>query len=77
MKRVIVIVARERHDLYEYFKQGFAGLDAVEVVLDRRVMVARGEGGQPPHAERRRDIDTYDELVLRGFLIRTANEVSR
>jgi hypothetical protein len=69
MRGVKVIVARDRPELYEYFKQGFDGIAGVEVILDRRVVVGRGgQGVVDP--ERRRDLDVYDELALRGFIIR-------
>lgn len=77
MGRAIVIVARERRDLYEYFTQGFAGIEAVEVILDRRVTVARGAGAPPIDADRRREIDVHEELVMRGFIIRKRDEPRR
>jgi hypothetical protein len=69
MPRVLMVVARDRHDLYEYFRLGFEGIDAVEVILDRRIVVAR-EDAPPTDPERRRDLAVHDELLLRGFIIR-------
>ena len=70
MPRVLVVVARDRHDLYEYFRRGFEGIEAIEVVLDRRVVVARHDTDPPRDPDRRREIATHDELVARGFIIR-------
>jgi hypothetical protein len=70
MRRALVVVARDRHDLYEYFKAGFDGIDDIEVILDRRVLIARDSGARPVDPERRQEIDTHDELLLRGFIIR-------
>lgn len=69
MVRVSVVVSRDRPELYEYFEAGFAGVDGVEVVLDRRVHVGRPADGTV-NPERRRDIEVYEELQLRGFIIR-------
>ena len=74
MRRAIVIVARDRRDLYEYFTEGFAGIESVEVILYRRVTVARGGSVQPFDADRRREIDAHEELLLRGFIIRRRDE---
>jgi len=69
--RIFVVVSKPRTDLYEYFRAGLAGLDAVEVISDRRL-----EPDHPPvvaHAEqngnRRRAPDIYDDLDRRGFVI--------
>ena len=70
MRRVMVIVARDRPELYEYLKDGLAGISGIQVVLDRRVTVGRGAEGQPVDPERRHEIQVYDELVMRGFIIR-------
>lgn len=70
MRRVLVIVAREQRDLFDYFKRGFEGVDGVEVILDRRVHL--GTVAEPIDPDRRKEIDTYAELQLRGFILRTA-----
>ena len=69
--RIFVVVSKGRPDLYDYFRAGFAGIEAVEVILDRRF---GGENANPgaPHAaqgERRARSDVYDEMESRGFVI--------
>jgi hypothetical protein len=70
--RIFVVVAKNRPDLYQYFMSGFAGVDGVEVILDRRI------GPDHPHApgletasdNRRVAARTvYEELEQRGFVI--------
>jgi hypothetical protein len=75
--RIFIVVAKSRPDLFSYFKAAFAGVDMVEVIMDRRL----GRDGQTfaaarpgPHRDRRtgRGIagaDIYDELDARGFVI--------
>ena len=68
--RVMIIVARDRPELYEYFRAAFDGFVDVEVIVDRRIPEDRDDwqscevvsGGrwQP---------DVYDELTLRGFVV--------
>lgn len=70
MRRVLVIVARDQRDLFAYFKRGFEGVDAIEVILDRRVYVGGAED-RTTDPERRKEIDTYTELQLRGFILRS------
>jgi len=68
--RIFVVVAKSRPDLYEYFTAGFAGIDGIEVILDRRIGPADPPG--PPGieaAERRTARNIYEELQLRGFVI--------
>lgn len=69
MRRVIVIVARDRPELFEYLRAGFDGVDGVQVILDRRVRLGRVEEGAID-PERRRELDVYDELAMRGFIVR-------
>ena len=69
--RAIIIVARDRPELYEYFRAGLADLTDVKVIVDRRIPddrddwypseIAGGERWEP---------DVYDELTLRGFVIK-------
>lgn len=68
MRKVLVIVARDRPELYDYLKTAFDGVEGVQVILDRRVMLGRGQGEVDP--ERRRELDVYDELAMRGFIVR-------
>ena len=37
MARVVVVVARDRPDLFSYFDTVFAGMPDVKVLLDRRL----------------------------------------
>ena len=69
--RIFIVVSKTRPDLYDYFRAGFAGIEAVEVILDRRF---GGENATPeaPHAahgERRERSDVYDQMESRGFVI--------
>lgn len=69
----LFIVAWNRPDLWDYWKRWFAGVESVEVILDRR----RGERRQPAQAfeperremERRTRQDIDDELRSVGFAI--------
>ena len=66
--RIFVVVAKNRPELYQYFTAGFAGVDGVEVILDRRI----GPDDPPSpglHGERRNARNIYEELELRGFVI--------
>ena len=69
--RIFVVVAKNRPDLFQYFASGLAGVEAVEVILDRRF----GPEDQLPaevtasYRDRRTARDIYDELELRGFVI--------
>jgi hypothetical protein len=62
--RIFVVVAKNRPDLYQYFVAGFADVEGIEVILDRRLGAAADTEG-----ERRRARDIYDELQSRGFVI--------
>jgi hypothetical protein len=69
MARVIVVVARDRPDLFGYFDTVFAGMPDIQVLIDRRL--APPDGVADPDRRERGDI--YDELQRRGFvMIRTA-----
>ncbi|MBI2154898.1 MAG: hypothetical protein HYU24_14525 [Candidatus Rokubacteria bacterium] len=69
----LFIVAWNRPDLWDYWKRWFAGVENVEVILDRR----RGERRQPSQVndperrqeERRHRTDIDDELQSMGFAI--------
>jgi len=53
MLRVIVVVARDRPELFGYFEKTFAGMPDIKVLLDRRLAPAeRGTGrhGRPRSA---------------------------
>ena len=69
MHRVIVVVARDRLDLFGYFETIFAGMPDIKVLLDRRLAPPGAEPSaatDPPPRERR---DIYDELQQRGFVM--------
>jgi hypothetical protein len=67
---VVVIVARDRPDLFEYLTRGFEHVEGVEVVLDRRITEPAGaELSDAEARDRRWQPDVYDELALRGFVI--------
>lgn len=70
MRRVVVIVVRDQADLYDYFRRGFEGVEGVRVLLDRRIHVGGREGDAGVEPERRRELDVYEELQFRGFVIR-------
>ena len=68
--RIFVVVAKNRPDLYRYFMTGFAGIEGIEVILDRRI----GPDDPPPpggalDTERRSARNMYEELEQRGFVI--------
>ena len=63
--RVLIVVARERHDLFDYFEHHLADIDDIKIVLDRRM--ARRD--PPTGGERRSREDATDELQQRGFII--------
>ncbi|HKQ61632.1 MAG TPA: hypothetical protein VJS92_10075 [Candidatus Polarisedimenticolaceae bacterium] len=65
---MIIVVARDRPELFSYFEQAFAGLSDIKVLLDRRILPpgARLAPSSPDHQERR---DIYDELQQRGFVM--------
>jgi len=67
--RVIVVVARDRQDLFDYFERVFAGMADIRVLLDRRILppgACPESSGAPGRRERR---DIYDELQQRGFVM--------
>ena len=69
MHRVIVVVARDRLDLFGYFENIFAGMPDIKVLLDRRLAppdATPSAATDPPLRERR---DIYDELQQRGFVM--------
>lgn len=69
--RIFVVVAKNRPDLYEYFVAGLAGLEGVEVILDRRI--GPDEPAELPGDDsarnRRSARNIYEELEQRGFVI--------
>ena len=69
MPRVVVVVARDRAELFDYFERVFAGMPDIKVLLDRRIVPpgARPEASGALGHRKRRDI--YDELQQRGFVM--------
>ena len=69
--RIFVVVAKNRPELYRYFAAGFAGVDGVEVILDRRIgpdePIERSGGHEVQNRRIARDV--YEELEERGFVI--------
>ena len=65
MARVIVVVARDRPDLFSYFDAVFADMPDIKVLIDRRL--APSHGATDP--DRREHGDVYDELQRRGFVM--------
>ena len=65
MPRVIVVVARDRPDLLDYFERVFAGMPEIKVLFDRRILPP----GARPEASGRERRDIYDELQQRGFVM--------
>jgi hypothetical protein len=69
LTRVIVVVARDRPELFGYFERVFAGMPDIKVLLDRRILppgAKPGASSDPSHQDRR---DIYDELQQRGFVM--------
>jgi hypothetical protein len=71
--KIFIVVAQDRSELYDYFRDAFEGVAMVEVILDRRLRES-GESGPreaavPVPNNRRFSRDIYDELQLRGFVI--------
>lgn len=69
--RIFVVVAKNRPELYQYFTSGFAGVENVEVLLDRRIGPddPSGSEGEESHRDRRIARDIYEQLEQRGFVI--------
>ena len=67
MPRVIVVVARDRPELFDYFERVFTGMPEIKVLLDRRILPPGAKLSTNPGQRERRDI--YDELQQRGFVM--------
>jgi hypothetical protein len=68
--RIFIVVAKNQPDLYQYFTSGFAGVEGIEVILDRRI----GPNDPPDpvgqaQTNRRLARNIYEELDQRGFVI--------
>jgi len=53
MRRYRFIVARGNESLYEHLVRHLAGLEEIEIIMDRREEKRRHGGGSGPPAERR------------------------
>lgn len=75
LARRLLVVARNRTKLFEYLKRAFAGVEAVEVVLDRRVVDRRtGAAARIPDrrersGDRRRNALVEGQLRAMGWAI--------
>ena len=69
MPRVIVVVARDRPELFGYFERVFAGMLEIKVLLDRRILPPGAKPGAPSGPGQRERRDIYDELQQRGFVM--------
>jgi hypothetical protein len=69
--RIFIVVAKNRPDLFQYFSSAFAGVQGIEVILDRRLEPDDQVSATlpTPHEDRRAVRDIYDELEQRGFVI--------
>ena len=68
--KIFIVVAKDRPELYDYFRDAFHGIAVVEVILDRRLGEPnRRETATPMPNNRRARTDIYDELQARGFVI--------
>jgi hypothetical protein len=69
--RVVIIVNRERPELYEYLREGFSRMHDVEVIMDRRIPDADTNVLEIPSDDGHCwQPDIYDELILRGFVVK-------
>lgn len=55
VSRYLIIVARERRDLYEYLRRAFGREPGIELVLERRTADRRKASGVRPLDRRRRE----------------------
>ena len=69
MRRLIIVVARNRPALFEYLERMFAGLSDIKVILDRRVVPPAAIQGGAADPDRRKRQEIYDDLQQRGFVI--------
>ena len=61
----MIVVARERPELYEYLRRHLEDIDDIQVVLDRRA----ARQGAPPGREQRGRQDMSVEMQERGFFM--------
>ena len=69
--RVVIIVARDRPELFEYFRRAFTGVGDVGIIVDRRLPHEQADTDDEAElAGQCWQPDVYDELTLRGFVIK-------
>jgi hypothetical protein len=67
MRRYRFIVARGNEDLYEHLIRSLAGLEEIEIIMDRRESKRRHGGGSGPPKERRVLNRADDDLKTFGW----------
>jgi hypothetical protein len=68
--KIFIVVAQDRTELFDYFRDAFEGVAVVEVILDRRLGGPRRRDAAMPVPDNRRfGTNIYDQLELRGFVI--------
>jgi len=69
--QIFVVVSKSRPDLYQYFTTGFAGLQQIKIIVDRRIGPEHphGAAGATDPGNRRAARNVYEELEQRGFVI--------
>ncbi|MBI4271362.1 MAG: hypothetical protein HY615_13590 [Candidatus Rokubacteria bacterium] len=68
--RILLVVARDKPELYEYFRRGFADMeDTIKVIVDRRGAPRDDAAGGAGGPERRGRQDMSEELQQRGFVM--------
>jgi hypothetical protein len=66
---VIVVIARDRPELFSYFGRVFADMPDIKVLLDRRILPPGAQPGTSSNPSRQERRDIYDELQQRGFVM--------
>ncbi len=67
---MLIVVSRDRQELYEYLRRGFAEMEEdVKVILDRRMAPRDLPSGGRTGADLRGRPDMSDELQQRGFTL--------
>ncbi len=67
--RILIVVSRERQDLYEYLRRGFEDMDDIKVILDRRIALRGVPSVGRTGADLRERPDMSEELQQRGFTL--------
>ena len=70
MPKIVVVVARDRPELFSYFERVFDGMPDIKVLLDRRILPPGSPARRPRRKTSRKPRkDIYDELQQRGFVM--------